>query len=150
MSKESSQAKRVDALALYLKGIAKDTIARMLNLGHVTIDKWEKIDNWKTKLNNLNNEVSEKVYESIRDERIRSLTIIKAVESQFAQALQSGQVDMSNLSSYAAIQRVKWEILNPKKETSYNLINHSGPAYSLEIIHTHDIKNEVEAKPQTG
>lgn len=114
MNKQESYNKQLEAYKLYISGMAKDTIAKQLNTSHHTIDNWEEKGNWVQDKIKLSRESAEKVYDSVEEERERTLRLIHGAESVIAKKIQDNTLK-ADLSSLAAIERVKWELIEPKK-----------------------------------
>lgn len=140
-----------EALKLYLEGIGRDHICKKLGMFHSTFDRWKQKGDWAKLYKDNEAKVIEKISTDIADEKARSLKLIRGAESLFARKLNDGELD-ANLSSFAQLQRVKWEILMPRTVSQYNFLkqeNNTGPKFSLEIVNPNDEnKDQVETKPE--
>lgn len=150
MKKHESEIKRVEALKLYLTGVTLSETARTVGVSDKTIWEWAKKNGWAELYKDTTNKVVDAVQSDIIQEKVRSLKLIRAIESIYAKQLHTG-LDIRT-SEFAQVQKVKWDILMPKTVSQYNFMkqeNNLGPAYTLEIVNPNDNKNQVETKPET-
>ena len=142
MGRHKWKAKHVEAMALYLKGHPIAEISEITQVAERTIYSWERRGNWKDFLDTATQKAVKKVLIDIESEKERSLTLIKAAESYWANKLKAGELK-PGFSDMANIQRVKWDILNPKS-SQVNVFNATTPEkYVIEIVNP-GLKKEAE------
>jgi transposase-like protein len=148
-TKQEQEEKKKEALKLYLQGMAKDAIARQVDIADKTINNWAKQGNWDELYAKTEKIVTDELVIDVAAEKIRSLKIIKNIESIYMKQLTADIKPNIKTSEFAQIQKAKWEILMPKTISQYNFMkqeNQIGPAYTLEIINPNDDKHKVEAE----
>lgn len=115
MKKQEREQKKKEALKLYLEGYSKDEIARILGTSGSTIDKWDKQGNWKELYKQTSQKIAEKTANIVAKEKERSLKLIAGAEAILAKKMQEGTIGGASIPALAQLERVKWEILAPKR-----------------------------------
>jgi len=149
MKKQEAEIKKVEALKLYLSGMSKEEVAKTVKVSDKTVWEWSKKNNWDALYGDTKNKIIEAVQSDIISEKVRSLKLIRAIESIYAKQLNEGVTIKT--SEFAQVQKVKWEILMPRTISQYNFMkqeNNLGPTYTLEIVNPNDNKNEMVSEPE--
>lgn len=152
MSKIEWKQKHLKAFKMYLKGESMQEIARDLDINPATIYRWEIRGQWKEHLDKQTTELMKKINSEILDEKERSLKLIKAAESYWAQSLQSGKLK-AGFADLAQLQRIKWDIISPRNTMQFNFMKNetqiNEPTYVLKIEKPDDNTNALEAEQET-
>ena len=145
------QAKKIKIREEYLRGTPIYKMAKEHQVHRQTIYNWIEKEGWEEEKEKITKQVIQNMDISLIKEKERSLKLIHATESKYAEELRTSQGMPKSVSAFAQIERVKWDILAPKTIAQYNFMkqdNQYGPTYSLEIIQPNDNKNEMDAKPE--
>lgn len=124
--------KHLKAFKMYLKGEKMEQIATKLNMGKTTLYRWEIRDNWKEFLDEQTKRLMEKAQMDILEEKERSLKLIKAAEGYWAKKLQEGDLKI-NFNDLSALQRAKWEIINPKNINQFNFMKQDNLNVTIDL-----------------
>ena len=120
LTKKQSEKLRTKAYGMYLNNESTHSIAKQIGVDRKTVDRWVKKYNWKDDLEDTKEKVIQMVGINVLEQQERSLKLINALESKFAQKLQNGDLDGYNISSFAQLQRVKHDIITPRTQTQFN------------------------------
>lgn len=152
MPKIDWKQKHLIAFKKYLKGESMLQIATDLNIARMTLYRWELRGKWKEHLDKQTTELIKRANTEILDEKERSLKLIKAAESYWAQSLQSGKLK-AGFADLAQLQRIKWDIISPRNTMQFNFMKNetqiNEPTYVLKIEKPDDNTNALEAEQET-
>ncbi len=143
ITKEELLKKKLKAYKQFMKGIGRDRICKELHMNHQTLDKWRHKEDWDADFKECQKEMMRKVGGSVAEEKARSLELIRELESKTAEKIQNGDNLSITLSSFAQLQRVKWDLLLPRNQL-VNVLNKNDetkihvniPKEVLDIIET--------------
>lgn len=110
------------AREMYIEGSNKSEISEKLKVSRHTLIEWCFVNKWDNERQIITDEAAQKAHMQIVNEKARTLLLINAYESQFAEKLQNREIDVSKPSDLAQLEKVKWEILNPKTISQHNFI----------------------------
>ena len=136
----------------FMKNIPIYRLEKQFGVRRQTIYGWIHAEKWEEEREKIATNVRQKANIDLEEEKERSIKLIKAVESKFANELQSNEGIPKSTAQFAQIQRVKWEILMPKTISQYNFLkqeNNNGPTYTFQIIEPDDNTNTMETQSQT-
>jgi len=122
MKKKEREVLQKKALKLFLQGESKYKIAKILKVAEKTVHTWAKKKNWNELYKQTEQKFTEKLQDTVSDERERSLRLIKGAEALIAQKIQSGEIEGITIGALSQLQRAKWEILMPKTISQYNFM----------------------------
>jgi len=123
--KEEMAEKRLKARELWLKGMAHNRIATEVGIRKQTLYNWAKKDNWNIKEKEITQQVAYNQEIDIIKEKERSLQLIRATESLYAQELKANKdtgLMPKSVPAFTQLQKAKWEILMPKTISQYNFM----------------------------
>jgi hypothetical protein len=135
-----------------MKGIPIHRLSNDFHIRKQTIYNWVERDKWDQVRIDLVKQATQNIDLDIMKEKERSLKLIRATESLYGKELQNATEMPRNVTGFAALQRVKWEILAPKSVTQFNFMKqeNNGPSYRFEIVKPdNDDRHKVETKSET-
>ena len=133
MNKAELQKNKEEAFKEYLRGNSKHSIGKKLKIRKATIVNWAKKGDWDRKLKEANQQAEQEAYWDINKEKATTLRLIRATEALFAKELTTAIEIPKSSSSFAQLQKVKWELLIPKNVTQFNLTKQNSLSINLEL-----------------
>ena len=153
MKKQEIEQKKIEALKLYLGGLAKVEISKKLKVSEHTLIKWEKLGNWKEMYNEVVQKVAEKAQTDVTKEKERSLKLIHGAEAIIASKIQSGEIGGINIQGLASLTKAKTELLMPKNINQVNYLKAEGQNLNIEINIPEKVRemlNELDREASNG
>jgi len=133
MTKKQRIKKQQEALKLFLTGLSRDKICKKVGISESSFIRWRKKMEWDKYYEENEAKLKQDSTANVLEERKRSLKLIRAVESMFAEKIQSGELDGFSVSSMAQLQRVKQDIITPRTISNLNFIKQDNLNVTIEL-----------------
>jgi predicted aminopeptidase len=118
----SDEELKLQARELWIKGESKYNIAKAVGRRRSTVENWANEGNWREAKQETTNQIIQQQNIDLILEKERSLKLIKAAESLFAQELKNSTVMPKSVPAFAQLQKVKWDILMPRTVSQFNFM----------------------------
>jgi hypothetical protein len=142
--KEDFTKKKPAARELFLKGTPIFRIAEAIGIARSTIHKWTVEDKWEEEKVKISEEVKKNMSIDIVKEKERSMELIKLTEEKYKNELdESGRMPKS-VPAFTQLQRVKFEILNPRGPNQININQDITPKFEIVIEGIDEDKHKTD------
>lgn len=132
-TKKERIRKQQEALKLFLAGESRDKICKEVGMSSDTFVRWRKRGEWDKYYEENQTKLSQQSTANVLEEQKRSLQLIRALESIFAEKIQSREIEGFNVTSFSSLQKAKQDILIPKTIKNFNFIKQDNLNISIEL-----------------
>lgn len=124
MTTKESLTLKASAEKLYVKGETVAAIRKKLGVGKRTLQLWRTTYDWDESRIEVIDKIREDMKIDVAEEKENTFAIIKAAEEKYAEYLLSDEEPglPKCTSSFAQLQKLKWDLLIPKEPTQFNFM----------------------------